>query len=842
MKMRSRWFVAVLLLFIAAIAGVMASRGVARQQDPKPVTSLLPESTFLYVTWDGIDGHRATWEKTAAYESTVKSGLMSGVYKAIASFIPPDVTPDVESALKLVELIMQRGMSLSVAFGEGVPIPHGVVVLHRSADLETKFTDFVTRIDNDAGKKFDERTVNGREVKVITAPDVTPGLELGWWSEGEHLVIAVGINAVQATLDTAAGKTRNITANPIHAARQKNSPDFELIADAWINFAPLRQRFGEIEIPLSQTNQEPKTTTVNRILEILGLDTLGSAAFRTGFKDRATWSEIAIDAPAPRKGLLAFANQKPMSLSDLPPIPSNCAGFGITSFDLGTAYDTIVNIAKEIGRLENERNVEQIDGAIAQLQQVVGFDVKADLLDPLGHINCFYSDAGQGPLGFGFGVAVSLDDAAKVRTSVNKLLDIAQREAGPDFRVTRNQEDKRELVSLQIGAFVNPAFCVDDKWLAIGLSPQSVKTFLMRLDKKLPTWSPSEEHKTALESVPKEFVSLSVSDPRVTVQSALNMLTTMGPAMLAGIQQQMRASGQPGPQGNPLAEIPPAELVAAPLFPNVSWATVDDRGVHVRERTSLPSMIGVAGVPAAGIGVALLLPAVQQAREAARRAQSSNNLKQIGLAMHNYHDVHLHFPLGSSPNVDLPQEKLQSWLVEILPYVEQSNLYNSIDRTKAWDDAANKAAMQTLVPVYAHPSVPVIQNNGYAISNYIGFAGIGKDGPKLPANSPKAGIFGYNRKTRIADVLDGTSNTAAVTETKTNTGPWGAAGSSTMRPATQKPYVNGPDGFGGITPQGMNVLFADGAVRFISKDIDPKVFEAMITIQGGEAVNLDSNR
>jgi prepilin-type processing-associated H-X9-DG protein len=131
--------------------------------------------------------------------------------------------------------------------------------------------------------------------------------------------------------------------------------------------------------------------------------------------------------------------------------------------------------------------------------------------------------------------------------------------------------------------------------------------------------------------------------------------------------------------------------------------------------------------------------------------------------------------------------------------------------------------------------------NGYAISNYVGFAGIGKDGPALPANSPKAGIFAYNRKTRVADITDGTSNTMAVTETKTNTGPWGAAGSSTMRPATQQPYVNGPDGFGGITPQGMNVLFADGSVRFISKDIDPKVFEAMITIHGGEAINPNPN-
>ncbi|MCA9067220.1 MAG: DUF1559 domain-containing protein, partial [Planctomycetaceae bacterium] len=88
----------------------------------------------------------------------------------------------------------------------------------------------------------------------------------------------------------------------------------------------------------------------------------------------------------------------------------------------------------------------------------------------------------------------------------------------------------------------------------------------------------------------------------------------------------------------------------------------------------------------APILIALLLPAVQQAREAARRTQSKNNLKQLALAMHNYHDVYSHFPRGTVDKPDLPVEKRMSWVVSLLPFMEQSAMYNQIDQNKPWDD------------------------------------------------------------------------------------------------------------------------------------------------------------
>ena len=98
-------------------------------------------------------------------------------------------------------------------------------------------------------------------------------------------------------------------------------------------------------------------------------------------------------------------------------------------------------------------------------------------------------------------------------------------------------------------------------------------------------------------------------------------------------------------------------------------------------------------------------------------------------------------------------------------------------------------------------------------------------------------MFGYNRKTRFADITDGTSNSIMVAESTGNTGPWGQGGASTIRALTQQPYINGPDGIGGPFRGGCHVLMCDGSVRFVSENIDSTVMENLSTIQGGEVVN-----
>ena len=181
--------------------------------------------------------------------------------------------------------------------------------------------------------------------------------------------------------------------------------------------------------------------------------------------------------------------------------------------------------------------------------------------------------------------------------------------------------------------------------------------------------------------------------------------------------------------------------------------------------------------------IALLLPAVQAAREAARRIQCVNNLKQIGLALHNYHDVQHCFPMGSGsgmhalPDIYLAKE---SWSIHaaILPYIEQTAIYNAINFNWDVDYIGNLTSFNTQMKIYLCPSdinaYGAQSGNGFATtaSNcYFGCIGtttniLGGGTTANPNNSnvPTTGLFAWQQTKTIAAVIDGTSNTIAFVE------------------------------------------------------------------------------
>jgi hypothetical protein len=211
----------------------------------------------------------------------------------------------------------------------------------------------------------------------------------------------------------------------------------------------------------------------------------------------------------------------------------------------------------------------------------------------------------------------------------------------------------------------------------------------------------------------------------------------------------------------------------------------------------------------------LLLPAIQKMREAAARAQSSNNLRQIALAFHNYHDTYGHMPAAAI--VDKSGKPLLSWRVAILPFIEHDQLYKQFHLDEPWDSEHNKKLLDKMPKTYAHPiGQPKEPNSTY----YRVFTGKdtpfnGSVGPRLPAT-----------------FQDGTSNTILVVEageavpwTKPDDLPYDAA----------KPVPPLGKFWGG----GFLAALADGSVRTISKSITERTLRAAITPAGGEVLGSD---
>jgi prepilin-type N-terminal cleavage/methylation domain-containing protein/prepilin-type processing-associated H-X9-DG protein len=254
-----------------------------------------------------------------------------------------------------------------------------------------------------------------------------------------------------------------------------------------------------------------------------------------------------------------------------------------------------------------------------------------------------------------------------------------------------------------------------------------------------------------------------------------------------------------------------------------------------------------------GILIALLLPAVRRVREPAARAQCQNNLKQLMLAMQNFESTgrpaaypatdhpdspaEQFFPPGCFGPGTIPEERL-SWMVKLLPYMEQQSLYQQFDLEKGY--AGNLSAAQTRIKTFLCPDSKEAATQD-AMTHYVAMSGIGHAAAEQSAGAAGNGFMGYDRLTSMKMIEDGTANTIALMETRVGLGPWARGGASTLRgfdPADVPLYGDNRP-FGGHSG-GMHAAMADGSVRFLPSLIDAKRLAAAITIAGGEpVVDLD---
>ena len=272
--------------------------------------------------------------------------------------------------------------------------------------------------------------------------------------------------------------------------------------------------------------------------------------------------------------------------------------------------------------------------------------------------------------------------------------------------------------------------------------------------------------------------------------------------------------------------------------------------------------------------IGLLVPAVQKVREAAARTQCQNNLKQLGVALHNYHDSNNAFPPSQQTT-----PTTHCWLALILPYIELNNVYQMINFTVDWDVAPNDSATQSAaVPaqyqpaIYLCPSAPSgrVGSNFRAVTDYSSTSEltrpnafyVGTYVSSIPPSDPTwIGILGNNVKRRVTDIVDGSSNTILVAEcagrnqgwemgklqgSLGETGAWANPGNvitiSGFDPVTGT--TPGPVAVNGCNSQnvyafhtgGANALFGDGSVQFLSTSTSIDTLYSLVTRSSGEVV------
>ncbi len=244
------------------------------------------------------------------------------------------------------------------------------------------------------------------------------------------------------------------------------------------------------------------------------------------------------------------------------------------------------------------------------------------------------------------------------------------------------------------------------------------------------------------------------------------------------------------------------------------------------------------------------------------RERCRNNLHNLALAVRGYSSSNEAFPPATLSNGPLPPEQRISWVPLILVYADWCQDWQYLfDTDRPWDASENRlpCVIQSHIfqPVpqpdeILRPTTPpelprhlTCPANHSKVRpgmpdpmHYVGIAGLGTDAPFLPKGHARAGVFGYDRRTWMADIKDGASETMMLAETTFANGPWTAGGSATVRGVDprRQPYLGRGQQFGGAHRGGAMVAFADGSVCFVRESIEPSIFEALATVAGREVL------
>src|SRR5262249_54903035 len=323
--------------------------------------------------------------------------------------------------------------------------PQLTVVVPGAASAISQLNDLVAQIGNAQVETAEDGALT---VSRVTTPAL-PGIDLGWFASGQYLVLAVGPGAVDSAINVASGRAPALATNPVWK-KYSAKAEFEAAFTAWIDLASVRKLVAAI--PVGGPNAE-RPATVNDVLTALGLERIGPAAYRLGFKGKALWSETTIEAPAPRTGLLAFPEADHLSLLELPPLPAATDGFYAVRTDWPALGRSLLKMGGDLSKLLNSADSPPLETIVARAQEELHVDFQKELLSTLGDKLTLYGDTRQGMFGMGMGLVIAVKDAKTLRRTLDKLLSRLADQAGGAVRIRGTRKLGRTVHVIEFPEF-----------------------------------------------------------------------------------------------------------------------------------------------------------------------------------------------------------------------------------------------------------------------------------------------------------------------------------------------------------------------------------------------------
>lgn len=536
---------------------------------------LLPRGSQLYLRWDGVEAHRQAFDKSAVGKmlhgdmGRFFAGLGEYLQKISETFIAPE-NPQAADMLKelprALHAIGQHGFRLGIEVKKLTPPDiEGMLVFPKSGKADSGILAFIRKAAALAGAEVQET----KKGKRIIASIETPFVKLGWWADGDDAVVVLGTRPPE---DLAKKAKMDFTSNVLYE-QLREFKEFPTWAEGFVDMAGLAKVVSEV------------SPEIARLVDDLGLNGLKSITFHSGFDGPAERSALLFNIPGPRKGLLKIANQRKISLADLPPMPTDLAYFSASNLDLATLYDASLVAVEGTVRLFAPEQANMVKEGIKAAEAALGVKFRDDLFGSLGDLVVSYRSPAEGPLGLGAVYLIKVKNSKKFADSLDNIIKVAATIPFVEISVRKQSYRSADINGLYFGvggaSFHLLDYTIHKDWFGVSFYPQPLQGFVLRLGGDLPAWKPSAALAKRLEAVPKEFVGISVADPR----PSLKLLLSLAPTLVSFLNSAISFTGAPQFDINLL---PNAHEATRHLFHNITVITDDGKRVRVDTRASLP--------------------------------------------------------------------------------------------------------------------------------------------------------------------------------------------------------------------------------------------------------------
>ena len=802
----------IMLFFVLTLSsGLGIPMGVPPAEEDPIIINAAPEECIFYSSWAAmgqIDASANPTEAWMAQEELQRSFMKAKTeLKKLAIDSVMDEDEAGQASVKLMLDFAEHTLTHAgvVYLSELVIAPdgdefsaEGGMIIHlgeNRAELEAQFERMMATVPDHQKEEMGETIIGGKTFNTIKSEPFT----IVWGILDDYLYGATSESSMEQLL----ANVKTPSPEWLTEIRGRLSID-RISTVTYVNGKKIMPMFGQIPEPEFQM-----------LLEKSGFKNLEAIGWVTGLNDTGFVSRTALDLKdGEATGIFKFVDGDPIKPTDIGRVDDDAMLMFAHRLSTEKIYDYIFEVADQVGERDN------LESQISEFEAMTSVDLKSEIVDSVDDLVTLYGSLNLLNPTSGWVASVKIKNEMVFQGAFNKLTEFAEKLAEEEGLEFRKQERRGKTIyslsmdgSMMMPFSLEPSWAVDGGELVFSLSRSGVSSHVRRDSSEMEKNIASQEPlKRVFEQMPEGS-----EGPIGVMQLDLAKIIELAVSSLRGFLPD----DEPVP-GTDLTvqDIPSAEVLINGVVPNVAGVYRTPKGFEFIQQQTLPG--GSPGT-LTGVGVAMLLPAVQQVRAAARRTDSANRVRQLALAMHNYAAAHGSFPPQYSTDED--GNPLLSWRVLILPYLEQQALYDEFNHDEPWDSEHNLALVERMPELYENPQVSAEEGK----TSYLAASGEG-----ALFNAPDEGEFGDESPSGVGfgGITDGTSNTIMLVEVNEDT---------TVVWSSPQDFDTTEDELfvmlRGVAPAGNNFAFADGSVHNISQFIDETVLKQLFTIAGGEDVD-----